>query len=290
MRSMSRPQSHTQRGGFTLIELLVVIAIISVLVALLLPAVQQAREAARRVDCKNKLCQISLAMLNYEMSFEALPPGVVDHSGPILAEPKGYHMSWTVQLLPFMDQTALFKNFDFDKGCYEQSSLVKSVAIKSLVCSSDGGFGSESALFASYAGCQGGEETVINADNSGVLFLNSRITSRDIKDGSTNTILLAEKRLSKTDLPWYSGTRATLRNTGTKPNFEFKKVLPDNRVEEDVKRESPQYVGGYSSHHPGGCQVALGDGSVRFISDNIDQKAYSHLGSRADGQVIANEW
>src|SRR4051812_26811224 len=93
-----------RRGGFTLIELLVVIAIISVLIALLLPAIQAAREAARRVQCVNNLMQLGIALHNYESSYESLPPGVVNDTGPISNIPKGYHASWMLQLLPFLEQ------------------------------------------------------------------------------------------------------------------------------------------------------------------------------------------
>ena len=87
-------------GGFTLIELLVVIAIIAVLIALLLPAVQAAREAARRAQCCNNLMQLGIAIQNYESSHKMLPPGVVNLTGPILDQPKGYHFGWLVQVLP----------------------------------------------------------------------------------------------------------------------------------------------------------------------------------------------
>ena len=93
-----------RRERFTLIELLVVIAIISVLIALLLPAVQAAREAARRAQCCNNLMQLGIALQNYESSHELLPPGVVNDTGPMLDQPKGYHFGWLTQILPFCEQ------------------------------------------------------------------------------------------------------------------------------------------------------------------------------------------
>src|SRR3954462_1508115 len=107
-----------RRGGFTLIELLVVIAIISVLIALLLPAVQAAREAARRVQCVNNLMNLGIALQNYESSYELLPPGVVDVAGPIQNVPRGYHASWLLQLLPFLEQGTVAKRFDDRVGVY----------------------------------------------------------------------------------------------------------------------------------------------------------------------------
>src|SRR5262245_36130470 len=116
--------------GFTLIELLVVIAIIGVLIALLLPAVQAAREAERRLQCTNNLMQLAIAVSNYESSHEALPPGVVDVSGPVLNQPKGYHFSWIAQLLPFMEQRNIFNNLNFAVGVYARENITcRGVAI-----------------------------------------------------------------------------------------------------------------------------------------------------------------
>src|SRR5512135_1769133 len=98
--------------GFTLVELLVVIAIIGVLVALLLPAVQAAREAARRSSCVNNLTQLILAAQNYESSYRVYPPGTIDKSGPIANVAEGYHHNWLSQILPFIEERNTFQHID----------------------------------------------------------------------------------------------------------------------------------------------------------------------------------
>ena len=115
--------SPRRRPGFTLIELLVVIAIIAILIALLLPAVQQAREAARRAACKNNLMQIGVALQNYEMAHRCLPPGSIDKTGPIQSTAQGYHMSWVVQVLPFIDEGNVFRHIDFGKSIYAKENI-----------------------------------------------------------------------------------------------------------------------------------------------------------------------
>ena len=116
-----------QRTAFTLVELLVVIAIIGVLVALLLPAVQSAREAARRSQCTNNLKQLSLALHNYETVHNTLPPAGIDSN----------QMGWTVLLLPFFEQQALYDQFNFNKGAwnaFNRITLVQGVRIKAIIC------------------------------------------------------------------------------------------------------------------------------------------------------------
>ena len=271
------------RRGFTLIELLVVIAIIAILVALLLPAVQQAREAARRSQCKNNLAQISLATLNYEMAHGVLPPGSINSDGPIVSIAEGYHMSWTVQLLPYLDQSSLFQEIDFSKGAYQQEERLTAIRMSVLVCPSDG----RNETSVSYAGCHGGTETQIAEDNDGVFFLNSRIRYRDIRDGSTNTLFFGEKFQTAADLNWMSGTRSSLRNTGSKPNGlpAMRGFRNHNLQEVPHGLKDPDVVGGFGSWHTGGAQFALGDGSVRFLSETIDKVIYASLGKRADGTL-----
>ena len=288
MKRISRPllrQGDPARRGFTLIELLVVIAIIAILISLLLPAVQQAREAARRSQCKNNMAQIALATLNYEMAHGVLPPGTVNPDGPIVSESDGYHMSWTVQLLPYLDQTPLFLAVDFSKGAYDQSEEITEASMSVLICPS---YPAPTGAV-SYAGCHGGTEVQIAEDNEGVFYLNSRVRYRDIPDGSTNTIFFGEKVWSPAELNWLSGTRTSLRNTGHEPN-----QLPSIRDSREKLYQSNQtpdgmsdsaVVGGFGSWHFGGAQFALGDGSVRFLSENIDKLVYESLGKRADGTL-----
>ena len=134
---MNRPVRRCP--GFTLVELLVVIAIIGILIALLLPAIQAAREAARRVQCANNLVQLGIALHNYELAHEVFPPGVVNATGPIRNEPQGYHMSWIVQILPYIDEGNAYDMIDFKVGVYDKKQIpVRKHSIVTLHCPSVG--------------------------------------------------------------------------------------------------------------------------------------------------------
>jgi prepilin-type N-terminal cleavage/methylation domain-containing protein len=200
-------------NGFTLVELLVVIAIIGVLVALLLPAVQAAREAARRAMCSNNLSQISLAVHNYEMAHGVYPPGTIDATGPITnsSATTGYHHNWVVQILPYIEQQNAWNSLDKKASIYHtKNAPVTGSMPKWLACPSCGVQGSPC-----YAGCHHDKEKPIDAKDNGVFFLNSNIRYDDITDGSSHTLFIGEKLPDAWDLHWLSGTRATLRNTGT---------------------------------------------------------------------------
>src|SRR5436190_14867486 len=130
---------NAKARAFTLIELLVVVAIIAMLVGILLPAVIQAREAARRLKCSNNLRQIGLALRNYESAHGCLPPGSVDANRPIKSEDKGYHVGWIVQILPQLDQPNLYASYDFSVGIYHQKNgRAATVAVEILRCPASG--------------------------------------------------------------------------------------------------------------------------------------------------------
>lgn len=286
------PASAAQRRarGFTLVELLVVIAIIGVLVALLLPAVQAAREAARRTSCLNNVTQLNLALHSFEFHFETLPAGVIDSEGPIRNEPKGQHVSWIVQILPYMEHTMLAKKFDIAAGVYaEVNAPVRAANISVLNCPSspiNRQNATKTISGSSYAGCHHDSEAPIDKNNNGLLFLNSNIRYSEIFDGSSNTILLSETITKGESLGWVSGTRATLRNTSEiEDNVAYMQSgnAPSGNENEKV---GSLYVGGFGSFHSGGVNIGLADGSVRFLSSSTDKKLLHQLGNRADGEIM----
>ncbi|MHC5538958.1 DUF1559 family PulG-like putative transporter [Singulisphaera rosea] len=289
-----------RRPAFTLIELLVVIAMIAVLIALLLPAVQSAREAARRAQCTNNLMQLSIAVQNYETAHEVLPPGVVNETSPVRAIPKGFHMSWIAQILPYIDQKNIYDHLNFSFGAYSSENMsARPITIRTLLCPSQSTMAAPGQ--SDYAGCHNDVEAPIASNNTGVFFLNSGIRFEEIPDGSSNTIFLSEKKSNAFELGWISGTSSTLRNTGsppsnnsTSPTFGASVLGDDEEGEDDgatkpvskTKADATLMVGSYSSFHPGGAVTAFGDGSVRFLKSTINTRIYRFLGNRADGEMI----
>lgn len=265
--------------GFTLVELLVVIAIIGVFVAMMIPAVQASREAARRHLCASNLSQIVLAVHAYDNSFEMLPAGVVNPDGPIRSEPMGLHQGWMIQTLPYLDEQNVYRVIDFSKSVYDRANAPAREHWPTVfICPSEI---DDIRGAANYAGCHNDVEAPIADDNHGVLYLNSHVRREDITDGLGYTLFIAEKRADPDDLGWMSGTRATLRNTGLPPNHHVPLSEPA-----PVEARPLTYVGGFASYHPGGLNTARGDGSVQFVSDQIDADLWRRLGNRSDGQLI----
>ena len=302
----SRGGSSAPRG-FTLIELLVVIAIIAILIAMLLPGIQQAREAARRTQCRHNLMSLGIALHNYEMGFETLPPGVVNATGPIADTPVGYHLGWIGQLLPYLDQANAWRKLDLDQSIYAAAnSPVREHVLPTLFCPTDSIprsvdiTGSQPVLKAapsSYSGCHNDAATPVDVDQNGVLYLNSAVRMEDILDGTTYTIFAGEQFFDEgPQLGWLSGTRSSLRNMGTLPgNRPLKKPQFDKEPFEETSVDDPTATtaatpgptNGFGSSHLGGVHVLLGDGSVRFLSLSTDPGLLQRLAHRKDGQLIS---
>ena len=281
---------HAHRKAFTLVELLVVIAIIGILIALLLPAVQAAREAARRIQCTNNLSQIALAVQNYNMAHFVYPPGTINEQGPIVNAAEGYHHDWISQMLPYLEQLSLYRHINFDAGVYDQSNdEVRKVHMNSVRCPSSPSARTELGV-TSYAGCHDPTETPIDEENNGIFFLNSTVRYEDILDGSAHTIFVGEKLIDEENtLGWMSGTRASLRNTGTDINAGLPYRSQEASSKQAAADQGPLFVGGFGSHHPGGGNFAFGDGHVSFLSERIETETLQQLAHRADGKLLSDD-
>jgi prepilin-type N-terminal cleavage/methylation domain-containing protein/prepilin-type processing-associated H-X9-DG protein len=286
--------------AFTLIELLIVVGIIAVLISLLLPAIQSARELARRAQCSNNLLQLGIAIGNYASTNGVLPPGVVNDKGPVFNLPHGYHHGWAVRILPYIGQDNVYRRFNFDESVYTAGNFTaRDVHISTFLCPSNGGRAS-----INYAGCHHDVEAPIAADNHGALFLNSHVRFDDVTDGCAQTILLGESIYDAlTLLGWSSGTRATLRNTGHPLNGASSALrsLAKTAYLSDAERLAAlekmteegvipdDFVGGFSSSHPNGANFLFCDGSVRPVKNTIDTRVYQHLGNRNDGELVSDD-
>jgi prepilin-type N-terminal cleavage/methylation domain-containing protein/prepilin-type processing-associated H-X9-DG protein len=316
MRSLT-PIRH--RRAFTLIELLVVIAIIAILISLLLPAVQQAREAARRTQCKNNLKQLGLALHNYHDSHTGFAPGWVDQNLSAAA-----NWGWSVYLLPAMEQENMYRQLEV--GTIHLSVALDSVTHQRLMatplsmfrCPSDTAPGlnirntllssagtQQATATSNYVAANGGGDWTYDGLMDGSFGRNSHVKFRDYSDGTSNTIMVGE-RAWELQLPGAAGkdqcNAATIygvtsnsgvhvqRTTMAKGLFGMNQTGPDNTVSPVV----PICARSFSSRHSGGAQFLLADGSVRFVSENIqrDQNGtngnyvWQNLLNKADGYVI----
>jgi prepilin-type processing-associated H-X9-DG protein len=219
-----------------------------VLLALLLPAVQAAREAARRMQCSNNLKQIALAMHNYHDQYKAFPPAyTVDADGNKLH-------SWRTLLLPYFDNSGLYQTIDLSKpwDAPENQQLVTS-NIPYFTCPSDP---DGTTNYTNYMVIEG-PGAIFDGDE--------QCQIRDITDGTSNTILVVEVRGLQT--PWMEPTDLSLGQMQMAINT------------------GPTEPGSY---HPGGINVALADGSVRFISETVNPNRLRNLITRGDGQAIGD--
>lgn len=313
-------QTTRRQFGFTLIELLVVIAIIAILVSLLLPAVQQAREAARRTQCKNNLKQLGLALHNYHDTHQSFAPGWVDQNQSTAA-----NWGWMCYVLPMLDQANLYRQLDVG-GTDLGTALDQAVRLRLMTtplplfrCPSDtapdlntqhtllsASGATQATAVSNYIGANGGGDWTYDAQLTGTFGRNSRVKIRDFTDGTSNTICVGE-RAWMLQLPaggQDSCRAATIygvtadgglgvhvqRTTLAKGLFGINQTGPDATVAPTVEICARSY----SSRHVGGAQFVLADGSVRFISENIqrDQAGtngnflWQNLLNKADGNVI----
>jgi len=301
--------SHHRSRGFTLIELLVVIAIIAVLIALLLPAVQQAREAARRTQCKNNLKQLGLALHNYHDVHSLFPSGwvAVDPVTRTHSPHEGLNgAGWGTMILPNIEQSNLYSQFNANFAIHDPvNTAFLGTVIPAWQCPSDpkpekweieeeGSPGTVLAELptANYIGVFGTEE-LDGCENAigvapvspsgqcrgdGVFYHNSRIRFRDITDGTTNTFMLGERR-TDTALGWYT----TWPGMVAEGEEAFQRILGSA---DHVPNDPVAHLDDFSSNHTGGSQFVLGDGSVRFISENIDHGLYQSLATIRGGEVV----
>lgn len=319
MTHSEREGSHVRRKGFTLIELLVVIAIIAVLISLLLPAVQQAREAARRTQCKNNLKQIALAAHNFESSYGHMPPGQMgkpDYSF-------GWDAEWTGSLpflLPFLEQTAIqneikddFLKIDdyYNKGWWTDNPTwdMAQARIPGFLCPSTDPYQTKTGVGA----------TVATRKPAGVVFgYFSASSYPDI--GRTNYLGVAGRIGKISDTYWdqFQGvfsnrtkSRFGEMTDGTSSSLLFGEAVGHVDKGEQIYTYSwmgcgnmPTYWGlpghaskygnppkawyRFSSEHTGIVQFALADGSVRGLNENMDYWVYQYLTGMKEGRVVSD--
>jgi prepilin-type N-terminal cleavage/methylation domain-containing protein/prepilin-type processing-associated H-X9-DG protein len=287
------------RGGFTLVELLVVIAIIGVLVALLLPAVQAAREAARGSQCKNNLKQLGLALHNYHDCVGRLPPGWLAN------QPAGVPgWGWSAALLPYLEQRNLDDSIRRHLPIADASNQqARETSIPTLLCHSDphpkvftifggAGIGDEEEAFAgnidagtplfrmarsNYVGMFGISEIDDSpAAGEGTFFFLSRTRFAEVTDGLSNTLVVGE-RYAKQGNPVWSGVVQGA-------NEAMARVVG---VGDHVPNDPHHHFDDFASYHPGGVHFLYGDGSVQRINNQIDLRAYQALCTRSGGETAA---
>jgi putative addiction module CopG family antidote len=269
---------RSDRRAFTLVELLVVIAIIGVLIALLLPAVQAAREAARRMRCSNNLRQLGLAMHNYHSSLNCFPPGFMVRGLLGNDTPGGW--AWGVFLIPYIEQGSLRDKLSPTKYTLEQ--VVNDPALVPMLQTDLAVFRCPSSVIgllrthkgapypkvasANYTCCRGfynfSGTTHLTKPNNGVFYGESATRIQDVTDGTSNTFAIGER----------TAFGANLNDDGAWPSW----CGPGgggamNTVSSSVSfnLNHPTNIGAFSSHHPGGAEFCFADGSARFISETI---------------------
>ncbi|RCS49372.1 DUF1559 domain-containing protein [Bremerella cremea] len=316
--------------GFTLVELLVVIAIIGVLISLLLPAVQQAREAARRMQCSNNLKQIGLALHNYHDTYRCFPAAFYRSDNPKLSSRYGPGWGWGTMILPQLEQNSRFDNLPVSTANASDAASILQYSqpfIPAFRCpSAPGGNLNESLPSSSSYPAHGistykavfgtrnmqstysddGDCTFVagscpgNYEN-GFFGPNSKVKLRDITDGTTNTCMIGEtpygitgrkrddKLVDYRASVWIGLTNNGSSSAGSPSVYHMMSTL--RGVQANGYKSQLYLINGVSiyafgSHHPGGAMFAMGDASVRFITETTEHSIVNNLGQRNDGNVL----
>ncbi len=295
-----------RRKAVTLVELLVVLTIIAILVSLLLPAVQSAREAARRIQCSNNLHQMAIALHNYHSATRRFPAGIVHPN----------HVFWNGLLLPYVEQGSLYNALDFSQG-WEVPGTGNAAAGATFLsvyrCPSSAApehvnvQGVPGRVPSTYLAVASGTATresgfVPNQlgarRQDGLMYVNSSTRMASILDGSSNVLAVGEAlfapRITGLDLDqrlyqivdhWYIGSDGVnMWPAGLREASEAlgSTGVPLNGLHKDIPIDEKEM--GFSSRHVGGCLFAFADGHVRMLSDSIDRAVFSALGTVAGGE------
>ena len=309
------------RSAFTLVELLVVIAIIGILVGLLLPAVQSAREAARRMSCSNNLKQIGLAMHNYDNTYGRLPPSALGiRAGGTSRQPvHNAGLTAWVAILPFVEQAELFEKFDFNKDAWspenaEASKLTPAVYLCPSMSLPDSG--TEPQGYSSYAVSTGTKKyrnqmhdgaivdamNVFRSERVGISLIPeneswmSWVEIDDISaaDGTSSTLLAGEFGVQvreSASLPFpYPGAEGESAGQWavSYPYSSTASVFGTFNANEISVLDVPSFES-FRSPHVSGVQFAISDGSVRFLTESVDAYVLRQLAARNDGEVIQKD-